>query len=167
MGVSRNKVPPHLYDRYGIRPRRTFLISTLASISLLVAGGLLWFIGSSLSSGGDIALVQWKEIGINQVQVRWTVQRADNEPVTCIIRVQDRDRFDVGYAVGRVRNTLARPDLTVTIATRGEIYAVDTPTCVVGDGANLVGSHFRPGLLPPAQTGGLAAPWQPLTEWLN
>jgi hypothetical protein len=37
----------------------------------------------------------------------------------------------------------------------------------VGDISNLVGSHFRPGLLPPPQSNGLAAPWQPLTGWLN
>ena len=167
MGISRKKVPPHLYARYAIKPRRTGLIATAATIGLTIGGGVMWIIGSAITAGGDVTLISWREAGINQVEIRWNVHRADNQSVNCIVRVQDRDRFDVGYAVGQVRNTASRPELTVTVETRGEIYAVDTPTCAVGDISNLVGSHFRPGLLPPAQSNGLAAPWQPLTEWLN
>ena len=169
MGVNRKKVPPHLYDRYGISSRPWPLISLIAAVGLAVAGYLLTSIGSDLASGGDVTLISWEETGIDEVTVSWAVRRADDQSVTCVLRVQDQDRFDVGYAVARVKNTASEPVFTSVLATRGQVFAVPTPVCEPVDpiSSNIPGSHFRPGLLPPAQAGGLAAPWQAEPRWLE
>lgn len=169
MGVTRNKIPPHLHERYGIRPRPWKLIGAAAAVALSLAGYLLSSIGGNIASGGEVTLLVWAKTADDAVGISWSVNRADNASVTCVLRVQDSDRFDVGYAVVRVKDTAATPQFRTVIATRGQIYAVPTPVCepVEANNSNIPGSHFRPGLLPPAQSGNLAAPWQPLPAWLE
>jgi hypothetical protein len=169
LGVNRKKVPPHLYDRYGLKARPWPVIVLIAAVGLSLAGYLLTSIGGDIAAGGDVTLITWKETGINEVTVTWAVHRADNQSVTCVLRVQDQDRFDVGYAVARVQSTGTEPMFSSVLTTRGQVFAVPTPVCepVQPSSSNIPGSHFRPGLLPPAQTGGLAAPWQAEPRWLE
>lgn len=169
MGVTRNKIPPHLYDRYGIRPRPWRLIAAAGALVVGAAGYLLTSIGGNIAAGGEVTLLVWAKMPDNSVSLSWSVHRADNASVTCVIRAQDSDRFDVGYAVVRVKDTAGTPQFRTRIFARGQIFAVPTPVCepVEPDSSNVPGAHFRPGLLPPAQRDGLAAPWQPIPDWLQ
>ena len=166
MGVTRNKIPPELYGRYDIVPARSRALKSVVAIGLLVSGVLLLFVGGNLQAGGETRLITWQQLSASEVSVTWSVERRDNQPVTCVLRVQDEARFDTGYAVTRVRGTATNPTFTTVVQARGEIFAVPTPVCSVGGPDSILGSHFRPGVLPPAQDNGLAAPWQSVS-WLN
>lgn len=169
MGVSRNKIPPHLYERYGIGPRPWPLIAASAVLGLAVIGYLLVNIGRPIAAGGDVSLLTWRETASQTVNVVWSVHRADDASVTCVLRVQDSDRFDVAYGVVRVETTARTPQFETILRVRGQIYAVPTPVCEPGapNTSNIPGAHFRPGLLPPAQSGQVSAPWQPAPDWLQ
>ena len=167
MGVSRNKIAPHLYRRYGLPEQTPWRLRAFAGVAAVGALWVFWTVGSSMAAGGDTTVISWKVSSPTSVSIRWSVHRNDNQPLTCVLRVQDQERYDVGFGVGRVRNTASSPILTVTMITRGEIFGVADPVCVTQGSQNLLGSHFRPGFLPPTQTNGLASPGQPLLGWLN
>lgn len=169
MGVPRNKVPPHLHARYGIGPRPWPLIVLSAALGIALVGYLLIAVGRPIAAGGDVSLLTWNETDSDTVSVVWSVHRADDAAVTCVLRVQDSDRFDVAYGVVRVQKTGGTPQFETQLRVRGEVYAVPTPVCQPVEPAKstIPGAHFRPGLLPPAQKGQVSAPWQATPDWLE
>lgn len=167
MGVNRKNIPPELHARYGISTSQKYVLPTVASFLVVVVGVLLFIIGKDLNAGGDVRLITWQSVSANQVELTWSVQRNDNQSVTCVLRAQDNERFDVGYATVKVRNTNDNPTIVSRLNLRGPLTAVVEPECQAGEARTLVGPHFRPGLLPPAQTEPLRAPWQGLPQWLN
>ena len=94
MGVNRKKVPPHLYDRYGLKARPWPVIGLIAAVGLSLAGYLLTSIGGNIAAGGDVTLVSWEETGINEVTVTWAVRRADNQSVCCAFRTRIASMWD-------------------------------------------------------------------------
>ena len=161
MGVSRRQVPPHLYRRYGIKSRTSnWLGGLVAGLSIAATLVALALVGRGLGSGGDTKLIRWT-VGREAVELTWSVLRYDNQPVYCVLRAQDSERFDVGFAVVRVADTDQNPQLTSKLAVRSGVYSVVPPDCAPA-ADHLPTPSFRPGLLPPAQQPPLAAPWQPL-----
>ncbi|MEN9692854.1 MAG: hypothetical protein RLZZ330_498, partial [Actinomycetota bacterium] len=95
----------------------------------------------------------------SQVQITWQVYQKSGKEVFCVLKAQDSDQFDVGFAVFKTSNSATPQQFTHTLNTLSSAYAVLEPTCELNESA-LLGSHFRPGLLPPAQDVPLFAPWQ-------
>lgn len=163
VSVRRSQVPPHLYARYGINPRPRWAVTALAVVGLALAAGLLGWISRGLGSGGEVRLISWESTA-RSAQIEWSITRYDDAAVYCVLHAQDRERYDVGFAVLRITHTAASPRFSSQLNLRGSAYAVDTPQCET-DPAHLISPHFRPGWLPPAQQSPLFAPWQPATAW--
>jgi len=166
VAVNRASVPAHLHARYGIGPARPWLRVALSAVGIALVGGLLFAVSRPLAHPTDTTLINWKVDG-ETVALAWSVERVDDASVICVVRAQDADHYDVGYALVRIQHTAGRPGFHSVLHTRGTAYAVPVPECAQESQMRAAGPHFRPGLLPPAQTDGLAAPWQPLPEWLN
>ena len=165
MAVRREQVPPHLYQRYGIadvRPRWAVWAAVAGVLAVLLTLGA---IARGIGPGEEVKLIAW-QASEDGAALTWSVLRYDDQPVYCVLRAQDEDRFDVGFAVVKVRNTAARPVFSTTLRVRGELFTVDTPACST-DSARLIRPHFRPGVLSPAQQSPLFAPWQPISDWLG
>ena len=162
--VDRNRVPAHLHERYGIRPQRNRLRVALGVVALAVGGYIFVTINQHVNQSGDTRLISWNNTSATSTEVTFTVSRPSDTRLICVLRAQDSDRFDVGYARVRIDYPSQNPRLTVTLATRSEAFTVTEPQCDSPDSAALIGSHFRPGLLPPAQTQPLFAPWQDITS---
>ncbi|MEY3407032.1 MAG: hypothetical protein RL038_93 [Actinomycetota bacterium] len=160
MGVDRKRVPNHLHDRYDIRPRpiAAWVVSGVVFAAVVLGG--LWQIGDRLVSGGRTALVGWQELSPTSVSLVWSINRPDAEAVYCVARVQDADRFDVGYAAFWISETGPTATYRLVVNTVGDNFSVPNPVCEPSGFENLPGPHFRPGILPPAQSQNLAAPWQ-------
>ena len=167
MGIDRKRVPPHLHDRYNIKPRPILAWSLSAIVAAAVVLGGLWQIGDGLVSGGRTALVGWEETSPTSVSVVWSINRPDNSPVYCVARVQDADRFDVGYAAFWISETGPTATYRLVLNTVGDNFSVPNPVCEAQGFENLPGPHFRPGILPPAQSGNLTAPWQSTPAAIN
>ena len=159
MAIARDRVPAHLHERYGIKPKSRWRWVLAAGAAGAAVGLFIW-IGLGLGSGDDTRLIQWEAQG-ETVTIKWSAVRFDNAPVVCVLRAMDKDRFDVGFAITKVAAPAFEPQRLSTLRVRGDVYAVDNPSCET-DPANLPSPHFRPGFLPPSQDLPLAAPWQPL-----
>jgi hypothetical protein len=165
--VDRKRVPAHLHDRYGIRPRNKPLIAFIGLAALILCVYVFVTVGQRVNTSSETRLITWETQSEKSVVVTFSVYKPQDEQLLCVLRAQDEDRFDVGYALARVDYPSKRPTFTVTLNTREEAFTVTQPICDYADSPALIGSHFRPGQLPPAQAGGLFAPWQDVTTSLD
>lgn len=166
MGVSRRQVPAHLVQRYGIRPAGfRWVWAVVAVVGAIAAASSLGLIARGLGSGGETKLIKWTTTG-QLADISWSVLRYDNATVYCVLRAQDSARFDVGFAVLKVRDTATNPQIESKLALRATAFSVLPPECQT-DPTRLTSPNFRAGLLPPAQQPPLAAPWQPLPAGIS
>jgi hypothetical protein len=159
VAVSRSTVPKELHERYGLKPRNPLILISTWTVALAVFGFLFIQINSGQQADVETRLISWEVKTANRVEINWTVYQSSNLPVYCVLKAQDSDQFDVGFAIFKATETQSIPQFTQVINTNAEAFAVITPTCELEPEA-LLGSHFRPGLLPPAQDSPLFAPWQ-------
>ncbi|MEY4322762.1 MAG: hypothetical protein RL410_543 [Actinomycetota bacterium] len=165
--VDRTRVPAHLHDRYGIKPANRPLTVIAALTAMALSAYLFTSINARVSDAPTSRLLSWQVITPLTVEVKFTVSGNVDSPLVCVIRAQDEDRFDVGYALARVDHPQADATFDVVLATREEAFAVPAPVCEASDSPGLLGSHFRPGLLPPAQDHGLFIPGEQITSSLD
>lgn len=159
MAVSRANVPVELHERYGLKPRNPIIQIAIWLIALLSFGYLFLQVTSRQNSDVETRLISWQVKSETAVSITWTVYQAENLPVVCTLKAQDSDQFDVGFAIFKATNTTSISKFTQNLKTYSGAYAVLTPTCELNEN-RLLGPHFRPGLLPPAQEAPLFAPWQ-------
>ena len=159
MAVSRATVPIELYERYGLKPRNRLLLTAVWGGAFLIIGYLFMQIIQGQQSNIETRLISWEVSSPTTVEITWNVSQSSNQPLVCIIRAQDSQQFDVGFAIFEASDPSKVSQFTQTLRTTTSAYAVINPTCEQNVSA-LTGPHFRPGLLPPAQNSPLFAPWQ-------
>lgn len=147
-----------LAARYGLqRPRRRWplLISVSVSATSLV-GILIWAALSSVNPVIDGRLQAFEVLSDTAVRTSFLVRTDTDmtEPGTCVVRAQDRQRIDVGYALVSVASTEGR-DVVIdyTLTTRKPAHIVELLGCGTGDGipAGVPGPQFPPGVRAPDQ----------------
>jgi hypothetical protein len=165
--VDRKRVPAHLYDRYGVKPANRPLTAIAAIAAIVLCSYLFTSINARVTTAPTTRLLSWQVITPLSVEVKFTVSGVLDTPLICVIRAQDEDRFDVGYALAKVERPMADPTFEIVLATRESAFSVPTPICETSDSPALIGSHFRPGLLPPSQDAGLFLPGEQITSSLD
>lgn len=159
MVVSRSTVPIELHERYGLKPKNPLLLATIWGLAGAVFIFLFFQVNGGQQEDVETRLVSWEVKSENTVEVTWTLYQRDDLPVVCTLKAQDSDQFDVGFALFKAKDTASVPQFTHQLSTLDAAFAVLTPVCEM-DESRLLGPHFRPGLLPPAQDAPLFAPWQ-------
>ena len=159
MAVSRATVPIELYERYGIKPRNPLLRGLIWTLSLIVVGYIFLQINQGQQNNIETRLISWEVSSPTTVEITWNVSQSSNRPLFCILRAQDSEQFDVGFAIFKIPDPMEDSQFTQTLQTTESSYAVLNPRCEQNV-STLTGPHFRPGLLPPAQKAPLFAPWQ-------
>lgn len=153
------EIPPHLHERYGIRPPSKLRPLWVAMGVLAIGSVLTFFVFRFVATrNAAAALIEWSELGDTRVSVTFQVNAESGER-WCAIRAQAFDQFDVGFAVLPV--SAAAQTITYEMNTLDAPFAVDLVGCNT-DPYKLRGPQFPPGVLPPAQDAPGRAPgvWQ-------
>ena len=153
------EIPPHLHERYGIRPQSKFRLLWITLSALTVAAVLTFFVFRFVATrNAEAALIEWSTLGETRVAVTFQVN-AESSERWCAIRAQAFDQFDVGFAVLPV--SPAAQTITYEMNTLAAPFVVDLVGCHT-DPYKLRGPQFPPGVLPPAQDAPGRAPglWQ-------
>lgn len=141
-------IPPHLHERYGIRPPSP-LRWIAVGLALVVAVPTGIYAASRYVSTQQVpfALISWASVDEQHVQLLWKL-----DPVAkqrwCVLRAQDFDHFDVGFAVVPVAAGV--DSVEYEMATLERPLAVDVEACET-DPYALPGPQFPPGVRPPVQ----------------
>lgn len=153
-----------LAARYGSGPRpwRVRLLRGAGIVLVLLALAVGAWRGWQLSIP-DVSyrLLAFDVVSPRQVDVTFEVELPPGQPGTCVLRAQDANRHDVGYASVRVgapadepRNRVAG---TYPLATRAEAVIAEVLGCASGAAVPAVEApQFPPGTSNPSQAPSLS-----------
>lgn len=141
-------IPPHLHERYGIRPPSPWRwVAVAAALVVLLPTGIYAASRYVATQQVPFALISWAAADDQHVSVMWKLD-ARSERRWCVVRAQDFEHFDVGFAVVPVDAGATQAEYV--LATTQRPLAVDVVACEA-DPYALPGAQFLPGVLPPAQ----------------
>lgn len=153
------QIPPHLHDRYGVRPpSRWRWLGYSAAIAAVAFVGGFYVLRFTASQQATAAIIEWAPVGSDSIRLTFQAN-AETRNRYCAIRAQDFDQFDVGFVVLPV--SPEAQTVTYVMRTLSKPFAVDVVGCDT-DPTRIFGPQFAPGVLPPAQEAPGFAPgiWQ-------
>jgi hypothetical protein len=143
-------------SRYGL-DRNPWPVRIGAAAVVVVFLGLLAGV-AVLATGTPVSsrLLLWQQQGPDRVDVTFEVRRPATVAVTCVIRAQDSDRVDVGYASTELPPGAEYEQETFRLRVLAPASVVEVLGCgPAGEPLRVQPAAFPPGVVPPAQ------PWSP------
>ena len=148
--IDLRSLPPDLQQRYGVGRKPWGTIIAILGVVLLFAAGLV-FAAMMLGRGSvQSKLLTWKVVGPDRVDVQFEVRSTTDEPVSCVLRAQDSQRADLGYATVPITFTDGYAQLTYPLHTLATAYTAEVLGCDVGT-PRVPGPQFPAGVAPPSQ----------------
>ena len=138
-----------MQERYGFNRRRTGtrILATLVILAFVAALAYVgWAITRPRAQG---RLITWSTVSSDRADLTFDANVSD---VTCVVRAQDQNHVDVGYA------TITGIDGRVVyhLRTLAPAYVVEVLGCSLpGASPEVIPPQFPPGVVPPTQ------PWTP------
>ena len=145
-----------MQERYGLDHRP---VGRWIAVGLLIVGfaAVLAFVGRGLTSNGTATrLLAWKVVAPDRVDITYQATADTGVDLQCVLRAQDSNRIDVGYATTTVP---ADPTAKIVIPTfrlrtLAPAYTAELLGCAAGGPPQVPPPQFPPGVVPPEQ------PWQ-------
>lgn len=146
---------PRLRDRYGYRrtPRTAIAVVVLLGLALAVFGG--WTANRVANPDVRWKLLAWKAVDAGHSTVSFEIRRAATSTVECVVRAQDKNRQDVGYATLSIPPGPDYLQETYPLATRALAFTVEVLGCDTPGNLYVPSEQFPPGTSNPPQ------PWRP------
>ncbi len=138
--------------RYGL-DRRPVGRWVGAAVVIVVFVAALGWVTVSLSGGAvQERLVSWDAAAPDHVNVTFEISRREPAAeVRCVVRAQDQDRIDVGYATVVIAPGAAQVSTDYALRTIAPAYTTELLGCAVGEAPRVPPPQFPPGVVPPAQ----------------
>ncbi len=148
---SRDQLSPQMQARYGMdrRPIGTWIAAAVLVVAFV---GALAFVAIGVTGNPiEFRLVAWSVAGPDRVDVTFSVNRPADAPVTCVLRAQDDNRIDLGYAVTEIPAGGTDELITYPMRTLAPAFTVELLGCSVDGLPGVVPPQFPPGVVPPEQ----------------
>jgi len=145
------QLPEHLRARYGQTNSRWqgFIATSLVVTAILGLIGFTQYRIANPSVEGE--LVAFKVISPTQIDVRWKVQRKQDQVIYCAIRAQDIRKTDVGYAIVRVAPGAKIGQARYSLTTNGIAVLGEVLGCGASAKLRVPPANFPPGVQIPEQ----------------
>jgi len=145
-----DQLSPAMRERYGVgrRPVRTYvlvgavIVAFAAAIAIVLTG---WQTGSA---SGQV--ITWEAVADDHVHVVMRVQGAE-QGATCVLRAQDFDHVDVGYAVLAVPAGNDVRQVEYELRTLAPAVNAEILGCSATGTPEVIGPQFPAGVVPPDQ----------------
>jgi hypothetical protein len=140
-----------MQDRYGLGRRP---VGRRIGVTLLVIAfvGALAFVTLGLMSNPvQSRLIAWDDIAPDRVDMTIQVRRPETDEVVCVLRAQDVNRIDVGYAEVVIPAGDPQVLLDYSLRTIAPAYTAELLGCAVGGPPAVPPPQFPPGVVPPSQ----------------
>ena len=96
-------------------------------------------------------LIAWDDVASDHVDITFEVRRPATDDVTCVLRAQDENRVDVGYATVRVPPGDERVRVDYSLRTLAPAYTAELLGCATGGPPSVPPPQFPPGVVAPDQ----------------
>ncbi len=155
MGSPFRDLSPAMAERYGVRPTPRWVVAlvVLAGLGFVAAIGLVTL--RLIAPSVQYRVLAWNDVAADHVEVTFEVRRSEFQDVVCVVRAQDEQRIDVGYAEVTVPRGTTYEQVTYPLRTLAPAYIVEVLGCAAGGPPRVTGPQFPPGVVPPPQ------PWTP------
>ena len=153
-----SELPEHLKLRYGIRRRRVVPVLVGVLIAGVVSGSLAYASFRQQNPSVSAQLLAFDVISPTQVNVTWEVSRGAELTSYCVIRAQDEQRTDVGYAIVTVAGGTTYEQLTYPLVTNGQAVLAEVLGCGNTKEMRVPPPDFPPGVKIPDQPAPGVAP---------
>jgi hypothetical protein len=140
-----------MQERYGLSRRH---VGRRVGVIVLVIAfvGALAFVTLGLTSNTvQSRLIAWDDVAPDRVDMTIQVRRFEADEVTCVLRAQDENRIDVGYAQVVIPAGKEEVLLDYSLRTIAPAYTAELLGCGVGAVPSVPPPQFPPGVVPPAQ----------------
>lgn len=149
--TNNSELPPHLQARYGIKQTRyrTIVFWIIIIGSVVATIGYTTFRTINPKIGG--ALTSFSVISDHQVNVQWRVVRPENQTTYCVLRAQDINRFDVGYATVEIVAGSESIEMMYNLNTSSKAVLAEILGCSNSPKMRVPPANFPPGVKIPLQ----------------
>lgn len=137
--------------RYGLDRRPVGRWIAIGVIAVAALAAFAWVTFALIRPTVDSRLITWSVVGPDRADLTFEIDRAADGDVTCVVRGQDEDRVDVGYATVVIPAGASRVSTTYSMRTLAPAYTVELLGCAFGDGPRVPPPQFPAGVIPPAQ----------------
>lgn len=148
---SRDQLSPEMQARYGMdrRPVGTWI---LVGVLLIAFVAILAFVTTRITSNPiEFRLVSWEVVSSDRVDVVFSVSKPEDATVTCVVRAQDSNRIDLGYATVVIEPGSAGELVTYPLRTLAPAFTVELLGCSVDGPPGVAPPQFPPGVVLPEQ----------------
>lgn len=152
------KQPLHIQQRYGYRAvnSRTRIIIMCISTVLIAAVGASYF--NHRSHATSFSLTKFVIVNETAVDMKWQIARPENQITYCVIRAQNEQRNDVGYATVTIAAGNAVKDFSYTLRTESQAVLAEVLGCGASPKLRVPVPNFPPGAKIPVQDSPGVAP---------
>lgn len=131
------------------RPVGTWIIVGILVVAFV---SVLAFVTTRITGNPiEFRLVSWDVVGPDRVNVAFSVSKPEDATVTCVVRAQDRNRIDLGYATVVVEPGSTGEVVTYPLRTLAPAFTVELLGCSVDGPPGVTPPQFPPGVIPPEQ----------------
>jgi hypothetical protein len=142
-----------MQERYGLDRRPIGLWIAVGAIILGFVGALLFVAHGLTSNSTTVRLVEWSVKAPDHVDITFQATADTTQPLTCVVRAQDKHRIDLGYATVMIPPDPSGQIITKTypLRTLAPAYTAELLGCEAGATPRVPGPQFPPGVVPPDQ----------------
>ena len=132
------------------RPIGRFLVIAVVIVGFAVGVVFVWL--NLTKDRVQFRLLTWSEVSAERVDVTFEVRAPVNVDALCIVRAQDSQRIDLGYAEVPVPAGEEYRLVEYRLRTVAPAYAAEVLECIAeGDQLRVPGPQFPPGIAQPEQ----------------
>lgn len=137
--------------RYGMDRRPVGAWIGTGTLVLAFVGALVFVALNVTGNPVEYRLVAWDVVAPDHVDVTLSVDKPQDAAVTCVIRAQDENRIDLGYATVELPVGSPSDLLTYPLRTLAPAFTVEVLGCAVGAAPGVAPPQFPPGVVAPQQ----------------
>lgn len=119
--------------------------------SLLIAGTAVLFYLQNSEPRVTYSLTSFEVVSDTTVSVTWQMTRPAQTATYCVIRAQNDQRQDVGYATVTVAAGAAVTQMSYRMATESRATTAEVLGCSVNENVRAPQPNFAPGVVIPSQ----------------
>lgn len=148
--INLRDLPDDLQDRYGVGRRPWGTIAAIVVVLAIFLVGVGFATVMLAKPSVQSKLLVWSIVSPEHVDATFEVRSTTSESISCVLRAQDQDRADVGYATIPVTTTDGYAQIRYQLRTLARAYVVELLGCDL-DTTRIQGPQFPPGVAPPPQ----------------
>jgi hypothetical protein len=156
--TNHSDLSPEMQERYGVTPTRSKAHYLWIGLAGIIVATVAFTVYRSINPQVAGELTSFTVVSDHQIDMQWRVVRPAQQQTFCVVRAQDRNRFDVGYATVAIPAGDKTTRATYSLATSSRAVLAQVLGCSSSPTMHVPPANFPPGVKIPVQPSPGVAP---------